>query len=731
MSGLMTNCRALLRAGTALSTVALSLSVALPLAFAAPAAQAQEAKKAQEKQDDQNTQEKQAADGASGIALPELAVDGALEPETPATVVLQPHQDGTKRLPADLGALLSEVEGVTASRMGRHASDIVIRGQSQDRLAVINDGAYAFGGCPNRMDPPTSLVPESTVDLLTVQRGYQTVTNGAPAPAGSVIVERTTPQFDAFAVHGSVAAGIEGNGLQRQGSASVTAGVKEGYIRAFTDMSRSGNYKDGKGVEVRSGYESLGGGLELGVNVGENTQVSFGADRMDNDNVLFAGAGMDGVSDGTTTYRMTADHQFQDAGALQEISLNLYGSLVDHVMDNYSLRTPTGMKMVTNSTSNTFGGSLSADWNVSGVQLTTGIDHRTNIRDATSQSGAVTLAGDPSTISGYMWPDVSIMDTGLFAEAKSPLGAATTLTAGARLDRVEVDADKADAKPQNANPAARTLYRQYYGVSDVTHEEYNLSGLARLDHDFGPLSGWAGVSRSVRTADATERGIARSAGASSWVGNPNLDPEKHYQVDAGLAAKRHDWSASSGVWYDRVEDFITRDTARGQSGVLMSNGASIFRNVDAQLAGVDLSGAWMATPALKLSANMTYTYGSNLSDDRPLYQIPPLQGMVEAAYTIDSVTFGPRLRWATTQTRVDNNTATGAGLDVQKTSGYGVVDLFATWQPLEAVQLRAGVNNLFDHTYANHLNRASSFDPTMAQVNEMGRSVSVGGRVTF
>lgn len=707
MSGLMINCRALLRAGTALSTVTLGLSLAWP-------ALAQ-----------------QATSGTSTMTLPVLAVDGDLEPETPATVVLRPNEDGSKRLPADLGALLGEIEGVTTSRMGRHASDMVIRGQSQDRLAVINDGAYAFGGCPNRMDPPTSLVPESTVDLLTVQRGYQTVTNGAPAPGGSVIVERVTPKFDAFAVHGSVAGGIESNGLQRQGSVSATAGMKEGYIRAFANSNRSDNYKDGRGVEVRSGYESLGGGLELGVNLGENTQVSFGADRMDNDKVLFAGAGMDGVSDGTTTYRMSADHQFQDAGALNEVSLNLYGSLVDHVMDNYTLRTPTGMKMVTNSTSNTFGGSLSADWNFGGVQVTTGVDHRTNQRDATSQSGMLSLAGDPSTISGYMWPGMSISDTGIFSEAKAPLGAATTLTAGARLDVVEADATKADAQPQNSNPTARALYQQYYGTSDVNQEEYNVSGLVRVDHDFGPLSGWAGVSRSVRTADATERGIARSAGASSWVGNPNLNPEKHYQIDTGLTAKRSDWSASGGVWYDRVDDFITRDAARGQSGVLMSNGASVFRNVDAQLAGVDLSGAWMATPALKLSANMTYTYGSNLSDNRPLYQIPPLQGMVEAAYTIDSVTFGPRLRWATTQTRVDTSTTTGAGLDVQKTSGYGVVDLFATWEPVEAVQLRAGINNLFDHTYADHLNRASSFDPTMAQVNEMGRSFSVGGRVTF
>lgn len=667
----------------------------------------------------------------SSIALPELAVEGEQEPETPATIVVAPKEDGTKRIAPDLGALLSDLPGITAGRMGSHASDIVIRGQSQDRLAVINDGGYSFGGCPNRMDPPTSMIPDAMVDTLTVQRGYQTVVNGAPAPGGSVIVERSQPSFDQFTVTGAADASIEGNGMLRKGSVTSTAGAELGYVRAFGEASKASNYKDGQGNEIRSAFESKAGGVEIGWTPVKGSSLSISTERMESTNVLFAGAGMDGVYDGSTTYRLKGEHAFQDAGPLQKISFTAYKTLVDHLMDNFSLRTPTTMKMATPSTSNTYGGTVSLDWTVRGVQVTSGIDHRTNTRDATSYTGMATSQLDPATISGYMWPDVSIADTGIFTEAKAPLGTASTLTAGLRLDLVDADANKADDKPQNANPTARTLYAQYYGSSNVSSQEQNVSGVLRLDHDFGPVSGWAGISRSVRTADATERGIARSAGASSWVGNPNLKPEKHHQIDAGLSTKHSDWSASSGVWYDDVTDFITRDNARGQSGVLQTNGASIFRNVDARLAGVDLAGSWKPVPELKLTTSVTYTYGDNTSDSRPLYQIPPLQGFAEAAYTVDSVTFGPRLRWAATQTRVDTDGTSGSGLDVQKTSGYGVFDLFATWQPLDGVELRAGVNNIFDHTYANHLSRSNSVDPTLVQVNEAGRSFSMGGRVSF
>jgi iron complex outermembrane receptor protein len=671
------------------------------------------------------------AQSASPVTVPVIVIQDSVEADTPASDVVLPHSDPAKMPAADLAALLENAVGVSVSKMGAHGGDIAIRGQSQDRLAVINDGAYTFGACPNRMDPPTSSVAEATVDQVTIQRGYQTVTNGPPAPGGAVIVERKRPEFDDLTTTLTLDGSIESNGSLRQGSGTVTMGAAEGYVRGFADASSADPYTDGSGREVRSGFDSLGGGLDVGWTIDANTHLSVGVEKRDTDNVLFSGAGMDAVFDSTTTYRLKAERTLTESGPFTGLSLSLYGSTVDHLMDNYTLRTPTTMKMVTNATSNTYGGAFKADMVIAGARVTTGIDHRINLRDATSQSGMRTSTLDPSTISAYTWPDMSIQDTGLFAEGVIPLATSTTLTVGARLDRVEVDADKADAKPQNTNPSARTLYSQYYGETDVTKEEYNISGLVRVEHDFGGLSGWASVSRSVRTADATERGISRSAGATSWVGNPGLDPEKHHQLDMGIKTSASDWGASGGVWVDEVTDFITRDTARGQSGILMSNGASIYRNVDARLAGFEVQGNWKPSDAWTLSAQAAYTYGENTTDGRPLYQIAPLEGMVQASYRFDDWTIGPRMRWAITQTRVDDNADTGAALDVDKSSGYSVFDLFASWTPSETFTLRAGVSNLLDQTYASHISRSNGVDPEVVQVNEPGRSFSLGGRVSF
>ena len=64
-----------------------------------------------------------------------------------------------------------------------------------------------------------------------------------------------------------------------------------------------------------------------------------------------------------------------------------------------------------------------------------------------------------------------------------------------------------------------------------------------------------------------------------------------------------------------------------------------------------------------------------------------------------------------------------SGLDTRETPGWGVADLYTSARIGRHVELRLGIDNLFDRTCAQHLNKSSEFDATQAQVNEPGRSV--------
>lgn len=701
--------RALLRAGTA--------SAALMAAFwMLPANAAEEA----------------AEETTSAIEIPELVISAPAEDGGPSETVKVGDVSGPSA--RDAGELLSRLPGVTAGRMGGHGSDISIRGMSDDRIAVISDGAYVFGACPNRMDPPTSSMMPMSGDSITVRRGYQSVLDGPPAPAGTVSLERADPADFAEGLSGNVESGIESNGVQRYVSAQARAVEQGSYIRGFMTGRRADNYEDGSGREVRSAFKQYGGGGEVGLRYGADSLLSLSTERNVVEDALFAGAGMDAPWTVTDTYRLSLEHNFEDAGAFKGFEASVYGSFVDHVMDNYSLRTPGAMTMRTDATSDTRGTRLAGVFEFGNVDVTVGGDYRRNDRDATSYSSMM-AAIPPTTISNYTWPGMEIEDAGLFVEASAPLAAKTDIAAGIRTDFVSVRATKADLLPGGMGAvSARTLYGTFYGVTQTDRDETNVSGLVRVTHDFGGFSGWVGTSRAVRTADATERGIARAPamGGGGWVGNPGLDPEKHHQIDMGIETVRSVWKASASVWYDNVQDFISRDIARGQSGVLVNDGvSSIFRNVDAELAGFDVAGQWAFAPSWHVGGDLAYTYGENTTDNRPLYQISPFSGSVELVYDVTEWSAGARMRWAAKQTRADTSTATGSGLDVRETPGYAVVDLFGTWQLASAVELRGGIANLLDTTYASHLSRGNGFDPAVVQVNEPGRSAYIQVNLEF
>jgi len=306
-----------------------------------------------------------------------------------------------------------------------------------------------------------------------------------------------------------------------------------------------------------------------------------------------------------------------------------------------------------------------------------------------------------------MWPDVTIAQTGLYAETETDLAQATKLKLGLRYDHVRATAGAAGGIGGYTAPAPNGHYTTYYGTTfDTARTEDNLGGLLRLEHEFASgITGFIGLSRSVRTADATERAMGRS----TWVGNPDIAPEKHHQLDLGIEVARDDWFLGATFHVDRVDDFILRDASSFA-------GVTTYRNVSAQLAGGELTGSRQAN-GFTLAGDLTYTRGQNRDDDRPLAQIPPLQGRVSLPYALDGWSLGGRVNWADAQDRIDPARDPGA------TPGHATLDLFARHELSDQVVLNAGIDNVFDRTYANHLSRANTFDPTVTQVNEPGRMV--------
>lgn len=637
----------------------------------------------------------------------------------------------------DTGDALRKLLGVSGSRMGGHGIDPTIRGLSQTQLNVLLDGAYLQGGCPNRMDPPTSYAAAGAFESVTVLRGTQTLEYGGGGPGGTVLFERVTERFDDNAgnIRASLSTGYQSNGDIHDANADLAIGNSTGFIRAIAAQTDAGNYDDGAGHAVRAGYQEQSGSLILGYTPSDDTRLELSLDRSQTDDTLYPGAGMDSPESSSTTLRLKAISDVAGP-VLQRIKFELYQSEVDHVMDNYSLRPNTGMKMRAPSSSDTTGGRLVAEllsplglWKV-------GADIQNNAREAFRFNDT----GPQSVLNSVLWPEVDIEQTGVFAELAHTIDPRNRLIAGLRYDQVDSSAASTDQDPPSMLLSPDALYATYYADVDGAEKrtDHNIGGLLRLEHTLGNNSTlYAGLARSVRTPDATERYIASNSMMPSgrWVGNPTLAPETHHQVELGLLtsgklpaifssetnASGDTWSADASVYYNQVSDYVLRDRF-----VAAGNNASIYRSVDAVLFGGEASLRWQWDNGWQSAIGAAYVRAENTTDDRAIAQIPPLEGFASLEYSTPSVIFGADIRMAAQQDRVDLAASTGIegqGLDVQKTPSWLVANLYANYTFSDQLSLRAGVDNLFDENYAQHLNRGNAFDPTQIQVNEPGRNL--------
>lgn len=638
---------------------------------------------------------------------------------------------------SDSADWLRTTPGVSAGRFGGHGLEPVIRGQSMTQLDIRIDGASIHGGCPNRMDPPTAYAALENFDSVTVVRGYQSVLNGPGAPGGGVFFERKPPVFMEGGPGYDISAsgGYESNGNRRSASVDASTGERKGYARLYGAFRDSGNYRDGDGNTVRSAFTDESAGAAFGWTPDSLTRITIGYDANRVADALFAGASMDSPLSDADTFRAGFEKKIE-GGIFRRIEASAQVAMVDHIMNNYSLRDPTpGNYSRANSESDTHGAKLRGDLDTGAVKTVLGLDFRGTQSDATRLRGADASGGQQ--VQSILWPDIGIDEAGVSAESVFPLGAAARLIGGARYDRVRVDYGRAGETTGLAPHTPNALYRQFYGIEAGPRTENNFGALARVEYDVASgLRLFSGISRSVRTADATERGIASrmvmGAVNSSWVGNPGIKPEKHHQIDAGVILKGKGWSVESTAYANFVQDYILKDSARGQDGILMTaTSATVYRNIDAFLSGIETQARWRIGAGFDARGTLAFTYGRDRDLDRSLPQIPPVQGSLGIVWKGDAWEAGADMRWAARQGLVDTDRTTGTGRDVGKTPGYAVFDMNVSTRALRPFEISLGVSNLFDRRWADHLNRADLSDPGEIQVNEPGRSVFLRARVRF
>ena len=626
-----------------------------------------------------------------------------------------PAQDGA--------AYLKNIPGMDVIRKGGTDGDPVFRGMAGSRLGILVDGETILGGCGARMDPPTAYIYPEIYDRVTLIKGPETVIHGPGNSAGVVLFDRENERFEQPGVRffGSALGGSFGRNDELL---DITGGTPLFYVRGTGLYSHSDDYRDGDGNKVHSKWTKWSGGGAMGWTPDKDTRLEFSTTQSDG-NAAYADRAMDAAKLALQNYGL----KFEKKNILQwldKIEAQAYYNYIDHVMDNYSLRTFTPTMMMkypaaTNPESETIGGRLAFTTRpFTMTKLIFGMDTLTDKHEmrSTMNEDMMPYESMPQT------EDAHFSQVGLFAEGTRYIGNDDRIIAGFRGDRWTAQ-DKRQTVSYTNNMGMTVSV-----PNPTANAERNVllpSGFARYEHDIQAIGAtlYAGVGHSERFPDYWELIGNGNEGptASDLSAFATTKPEKTTQLDIGGTLKKGRWSGFVSGFANKINDFILI-----QSNVVFNSPSRtvvITRNIDATTFGGEAGMKYLLTEQLSVNTDIAYVHGENNTEHQPLAQIPPLEGKIGMDWRSGRWSAGSLLRLVASQHRFALNEGNIAGQDIGPSSGFAVLSVNGGWTPKKGVIVSAGIDNLLNETYAEFISRSGAMVPGFAQttrVNEPGRT---------
>jgi len=645
-----------------------------------------------------------------------VVVTGAAQ-SAPFKVVMDAKQP-RQPIPAHDGAdYLDTIPGFASVRKGGSGGDPMFRGMAGSRLSILSDGAMILGGCSARMDAPTAYIFPETYDEITVIKGPQSVKYGPAGSAGTVLFQRTNTRLAQPEWTGNASATLGAWGRNDQ-VFDARAGTPAFYVRGAASRSAMDNYQDGDGQTVHSEYMRWNMDTAFGWTPDATTRFEVTAGASDG-HAAYADRAVDGAKFFRTGAGVTFE-KTRPGALLSRIDVAASYNYVDHIMDNYSVRTfqvsPTTMfRSSMNPDRTTYGGRAAATWTTAKATVETGADLQVN-----EHTGRMTMRQDTVPVESLARvADARFTTAGVFGEVDYRAAARTRWVSGLRVDR-------AQGRDLRQTVALSMMSSMPNPTADTERVDVLPSGFSRIEHGLAtvPASLYFGVGHVRRFPDYWELVTKESGATLSAFGTR---PEATTQVDAGAQIKRGTTSAYLSAYASRIDDFILIESNYAKSaGMMGTRLASITRNVDARTVGAEAGVTQRFGTGWSADGSLAWVRGTNVTDGGALAQIPPLETRMGLQYDRNRLSLGALARIAAAQKRIAVNQGTIVGQDFRATEGFTVLSANAGWRLTSALQLTAGVDNLLNETYAEHISRQGASIPGFAvqtaQVREPGRT---------
>jgi iron complex outermembrane receptor protein len=647
---------------------------------------------------------------ASVIELPAVQVSATAEAtsalDSPQPVAVVGAEDLTKARPDNLGEALADIAGVRNNSSGAAAGKPVIRGLTNNRVLVLDNGQRLEHN--QWGDDHFSSVEPAASSRIEVIRGPASVLYGSDAIGGVInVIEPDLPDGIGRAafVQGSASGGFASGNRQPDGALTVE-GASSGFgYRASVTGRHAENTRTPTYTLWNSGYHNVGATGTLGWRgtwgslTGRYTYRNDRLNLTDEDSTATGRAGTD-------DHRGHLDLAVPIGASRLEWGAG-YERNQRHEWDNAT------------ATSEAFG--------MRQTSYTT--DARLHHAPIGAFSGLVGFSGEYTTDANFgqefLEPDSRAADAALYLFEQTDIGR-WNISFGTRYDYRHLDVD---ANADLGNPAAKRHWSSVTGnVGVLYHVSEPMALVLNVGRGF----------RSPSTFDLFANG-PHEATQTFERGNPNLNTEASLNTDVALRVQSASAAAEVGGFVNLIKNFIYTvpanqvDTASGLQIYDVTQGDAVLRGLEAQL-------EYHATSYLHLQGAADYVYGQNTSTDLPLPTMPPFRATYTARLegrslgSLSSPYFSVGGETNARQTRMDPAEATFyadafGGLGYHS-KAYTLVNLAAGFSvPTSggrSVQFDFQLRNALDQEWVDYLSHLKTLAPNPGMGRNFTARVTAG-----
>ena len=655
----------------------------------------------------------------------------------------------------------------TGSLLGRSPSMLGI--EVQKRTPIVSDprqrgsrvGTLAGSGShwvPARLDLDTMLskIDSRIISSVRSIKGPYSVQHGPGFQFFDVDL-LDTPRYDTARSFGSTLTEYKFNGEQVYGRQQVWGGNQDTGFRVGYGHRTGNDYTTGAGTDIPASYNSRDWDVALGFDVTDKSFVEVSYLRLEQTNVEYPGQAFDMdflVTDGVEIEYVELDQATHDRLELEtwynrtRFEGNAQGAGKRRqfpFLDDF-LSAP-GFPFIANTDvdSASLGYRLAVSWgDVESSLLTVGTDLRYIKQElneiSSGRAGFIIWTDANSPI-----PKSDTVDPGLFAEARTRNGP-LSLKAGVRGDFVtnDIDDDPAKLAEVGTNPVPSS-YQEIVGTDELDQSFSLWAAHVEAEYEVSPcVTLFSSGGYGERAPNLTELYAAQpfmfllQNGLNTVTGDPLLEREKRWQVDAGLQWDNDRTRIRITGFHAWVHDYITFENV----GEVFGPGGSVeqvqLRYVNTDLAvftGAEFQFETSANEWLTPFATFRFIEGTDRARDgdfateissgagdptfrdptklrgangsgitgrvEALPGIPPMQAILGLRLhePVDNPQWGIEIsaRVANDQDRV------AVSLRESATPGFTVWDLRAYANLTEDLLVIGGIENFTDRTFREHL----------------------------